>query len=156
MPRSAPHEEIRDPRYYPLELNHHDSFDEAMHRIFGDGDYCLNQRDDILVGGKTREHHDKNLERVLQRARDFGIMLNKDKCEFGVNSIEFYGYKFTQDGLKPTAEKVRAVKECGTPESKTAVRSFLGMIGYLSKFIPRYSTMAAPLRRLTEKDTKFK
>ena len=64
------------------------SFDEAMYRIFGDYVYCLNHRDDILVGGKTREHHNKNLERVLQRARDCGITLNKDKCEFEANSIE--------------------------------------------------------------------
>jgi hypothetical protein len=38
--------------------------------------------------------------------------------------------------LKPTHEKVKAVKEAKAPESKEAVRSFLGMIVYLSKFIP--------------------
>ena len=62
---------------------------------------------------------------------------------------------FTKDGLKPTEDEVRAVKECKRPESKGAVRSFLGMIGYLSKFIPRYSSLTAPLRELTKKDTKF-
>ena len=133
-----------------------DSFDEAMQRIFGDIPYCLNQRDDILIGGRDRKHHDETLEKVLQRAKDFGITFSKDKCQFGVKNIEFYGYKFTEDGLKPTTDKVRAIKECGTPTSKTAVRSFLGMTGYLSKFIPNYSVLTAPLRRLTEKDTRFR
>jgi len=65
----------------------------------------------------------------------------------GVEEIEFYGYKFT---------KVRAVKECEPPKSKEEARSFLGKLGYLSEFIPRYSTLTAPLRELTHSDTKFK
>ena len=121
-----------------------------MFRIFGDIPKCLNQRDDILIGGATLEDHNRTLEAVLQRAKDFGITLNKEKCQFGVSELEFYGYRFTDEGLKPTEEKVKAVKECKPPKSKEEVRSFLGMIGYLSKFIPRYTVLTAPLRRLTE------
>ena len=58
--------------------------------------------------------------------------------------------------MKPTEEKVKAVKESKRPESKTEVRSFLGMIGYLSKFIPKFSSLTAPLRKLTHKDTKYR
>ena len=133
-----------------------DSFDDVMQRIFGDIPYCLNQRDDILIGGKNREEHDKTLEIVLKRAEDYGITFSREKCQFGVKSIEFYGYKFTENGLMPTKEKVKAVKECREPESKSAVRSFLGMIGYLAKFIPSYSTVTAPLQALTHKDVRFK
>lgn len=132
-----------------------DLFDEAMFRIFGDIPNCLNQRDDILIGGVNIADHNKTLETVLQRAKDFGITLNKEKCQFGVAELDFYGYRFTSEGLKPTEEKVRAVKECSPPESKEEVRSFLGMIGYLSKFIPRYAVLTAPLRRLTGQDVLF-
>ena len=51
--------------------------------------------------------------------------------------------------------RIKAIKEASPPESK-AVRSFLGMTGYLSKCIPRYSSLPATLRQLTHKDTKFK
>ena len=54
-----------------------DLFDEAMFRIFGDIPMCLNQRDDILIGGTTLEEHNKTPETVLQRAKDFGITFNK-------------------------------------------------------------------------------
>jgi hypothetical protein len=47
------------------------------------------------------------------------------------------------------------VNEAKAPESKEAVRSFLGMIGYLSKFIPRYASLTEPLRNLTHKDIMF-
>ena len=40
-------------------------FDEAMYRIFGDIPHCLNQRDDILIGGTTLAEHNKTLDAVL-------------------------------------------------------------------------------------------
>ena len=131
-------------------------FDEAIYRIFGDIPRCLNQRDDILLGGTDLEEHNKTLETVLQRTSDFGITFNPEKCQFGVEEIDFYGHRFTKNGLKPNPDKIRAAKEASPPESKKAVRSFLGMTGYLSKFIPRYSSLTAPLRELSHKDTKFK
>ena len=78
-----------------------DLFDEAMFRVFGDIPKCLNQRDDILIWGATLEEHNKTLEKVLQRTRDFGITLNREKCQFGVSELEFYGYKFTSSGHHP-------------------------------------------------------
>ena len=133
-----------------------DLFDEAIYRIFGDIPRCLNQRDDILLGGRNLEERNKTLESVLQQASDFSITFNPDKCLFGVSENEFHGHQFTKDGLNPSPEKIAAVKEANPTESKEAVRSFLGMAGYLSKFIPRYSSLTEPLRQLTYKDAKFK
>ena len=92
---------------------------------------------------------------VLQRAEDYGVTFNLDKCQFGVEELEFYVYRFTKEGLKPVLDKVKAIKDCGCPETKEAVKSFLGMTGYLSKFIPRYALMTAPLIKLTQGNVKF-
>ena len=122
-----------------------DMFDEAMYRIFGDIPRCLNQQDDILIGGRNAEEHDQALETMLQRAADFGITFNLEKCQFGVNEIEFYGHRFTQEGLKPSPAKVRAVQESKVPESKDAVRSFFGYdqlsIKVHSQILISYSTV---------------
>ena len=67
------------------------------------------------------------LKTVLQRAKDHGITFNKEKCQFRKEQIDLFGHVFTKDGLKPSPDKVRAIKECATPENKEAVRSFLGM-----------------------------
>ncbi len=133
-----------------------DMFDETIFRIFGDIPHCLNQRDDILIGGVTVEEHNETLKAVLQRAADFGITFTEEKCQFGIDELEFYGYRFTSEGLKPTEDKIRALKESKPPESKQAVKSFLGMAGYLSKFIPRYASLTAPLREVTHTDIHFK
>ena len=87
---------------------------------------------------------------------DYGITLNKPKCEYGQAQITFYGYRFGKGCLKPTPERVQAFQECTPPESKGKVRSFLGMTGYLSKFILRYSSLTKPLRELTHKEAKFR
>ena len=57
-----------------------DLFDEAIYRIFGGIPRYLNRQDDILLGGRIMEEHNKTLEAVLQRAVDFGITFNPDKC----------------------------------------------------------------------------
>ena len=94
-----------------------DLFDETMYRIFGDIPKCLNQRDDILLGGRNLQEHNKTLEKVLQRATDFGITFNKEKCQFAYTELDFYGYRFTSEGLKPAEDKVRALKE-SRPQSQ--------------------------------------
>ena len=127
-----------------------DVFDEAMFRIFGDIPHCLNQRDVILLGGRDEAEHREVLKTVLQRAKDNGITFNREKCQFGREQVEFFGHALTKDGLKSLPDKVRAIKECATPENKEDVRSFLGMAGYLDSFIKNYAAIAAPLYQLQE------
>lgn len=93
------------------------------------------------------EEHNKTLEAVLQRAVDFGVTFSPDKCQFEVEEIEFYGHKFIKDALKPDPGKIRAVKESSPSKSKEAVRSFLHMTRYLSRFIPKYASLTAPFAK---------
>ena len=57
-----------------------DVFDEAMLRIFKNIHHCLNQRDDILLGGRDQTGQREVLKSVLKRARDDGITFNREKC----------------------------------------------------------------------------
>ena len=70
----------------------------------------MNQ-DDLLLCGKTEEEHNNILDKENQRAKDYCITLNKDKCEFGVENLEFCDYIYTGKGLTPSPEKVNIVKE---------------------------------------------
>ena len=125
-----------------------------MYRIFGNIPRCLNQRDDILLGGKDMAEHDAVLEQVLQQAIDFNVTFNIEKCQFATETIDFFGHRFTEYGLRADPKKVQAIKECSRANSKEAVRSFLGMAGYLDNFIPNYAAIAAPLHMLT-RDINF-
>ena len=54
-------------------------------------DGAMNISDDILVSGKTHEEHDQNLRTVFQRLREKGLTLNKSKCKYSKDRLEFFG-----------------------------------------------------------------
>ena len=51
----------------------------------------------------------------------------------------------------PDPEKIRAVQEMQPPENTKELKSFLGFIQYLAKFMPNMASENAPLRELLEK-----
>ena len=113
---------------------------------------ALNISDDILVFGKTQSAHDQSLEAVFQRLKERGLTLNKHKCEYGKDKLEFYGYVFSGDSIAPDPKKIDDIVNLQTPTSASEVRSLLGMINYCSRFISDYATKTEPLRKLTHKD----
>ena len=115
----------------------------------------LNISDDIIVHGKTRQEHDKNLEALLQRLQEKGLTLNERKCEFGQSKLKFYGYIFSDSGISPDPEKIVAIQNIDRPKNQAEIRSFLGMTNYVSRFIRNYSTISEPLRRLTQEKAAF-
>lgn len=111
--------------------------------------------DDILIHGANTEIHDENLKAVLKRLEDFNVTLNEDKCKFGVPEIEFLGHILTPTGIRPANDKVKAIKLFRSPTTSEEVRSFLGLVNYVGKFIPNLATITAPLRNLTHQNTLF-
>ena len=62
---------------------------------------------------------------------------------------------FNRTGVSPDPKKVQALKELPTPSNVAKLRSFLGMMNYLSRFIKDFSIISEPLRRLTKKDADW-
>ena len=85
-----------------------DVFQHAMETLF-EGLPCSIIVDDILVGGKDQQEHDKNLRQVLNRAREENLKLNPSKRKFGVSNVGLVGHLLTSDGLKPDPDKVTAI-----------------------------------------------
>lgn len=111
--------------------------------------------DDILVWGKTRSEHDHNLKQVLDKARNAGLRFNPEKCKFGLTEVKFYGHIISADGLKADPNKVSAVLDMKTPENRPELKTFLGMITYLTKFAPNLAKVTSSLRELLRKDVEY-
>ena len=89
----------------------------------------------------------------MTKIRESGLKLNKSKCVFGFQSITFLGHKLSSTGISPDHQKVKAISEMPKPTSKTDLQRFLGMLIYLSKFIPNLSDKTKELRELILKET---
>ncbi|XP_062399854.1 uncharacterized protein K02A2.6-like [Sardina pilchardus] len=107
--------------------------------------------DDILIWGATMEQHDARVHAVLERAEKAGVTLNMSKCEFGRQEVKFLGHIISADGVKPDPEKTKAVQDMREPTNISELRSFLGMVNQLGKFIPNLSEKDKPLRELLSK-----
>ncbi|CAC5396188.1 unnamed protein product [Mytilus coruscus] len=89
---------------------------------------CAGQRnisDDTIVYGCTQQEHDERLNKVLDRMRDKGLRLNKDKCKFNMDKMTFMGHLLSAKGISPEKSKVEAVISARNPKTTSEVRSFL-------------------------------
>ena len=106
--------------------------------------------DDILIFGKDRDSHDKNLRNLLHRARSSGLRLNRSKCKFLEPELPYIGHVLTSEGVKADPKKVAAIALMELLTSADGVKRFLGHVTYMTKFIPNLSAEAEPLRRLLQ------
>ena len=111
--------------------------------------------DDILVWGRDVSEHDARLKQVLNRAQEVNLKLNLDKCQIRKAEVSYIGHCLTKEGLKPDPENIRAVQEMQRPQNLKELRTFLGFMQYLDKFMPNMANVSAPLRQLLEKNIEW-
>ena len=114
-----------------------------------------NTADDIIIFGQTRTEHDKALYVCLARLKLKNLTVNRDKCIFLQPEVSFFGMIFSNDGVKPDPRKITAIINAPVPSNATEVRSFLGIANFCVRFIPNFSDVAEPQRRLTHKKAAF-
>ncbi|XP_058445471.1 uncharacterized protein K02A2.6-like [Malaya genurostris] len=130
-----------------------DIFQEIMQSTILSG--CkgvVNYLDDVLVMGKTEEEHDDNLNEVLKRFQNHNVNINMDKCAFRQQSVIFLGFKLSEEGWSIENAKIQAIKNFRKPETQAEVKSFLGLINFIEKFIPQRADRTRYLRELAKAD----
>ena len=73
----------------------------------------------------------------------------------GRTEIKYIGHKISKDGIKPDENKIEAITKMPSPRNVKALKRFLGMIGYLAKFIPNLTDETKILRDLEKKNNIF-
>lgn len=92
-----------------------------------------------MVHAKTQEEHDSILEKAFKIAAENNVKFNSSKCKFSVSEVKYLGHIISAEGLKPDPSKVTAIKNMEIPLNKQDLQRFLGMITYISKFVPHFS-----------------
>ena len=60
------------------------------------------------------------------------MMLNPDKCSFGVSSGKLLGYLVSHRGIEANPKKVKAIDDMQSPSNKKEVQKLAGMMEALS------------------------
>lgn len=133
-------------------------------------DFVIIFMDDVLIFSKTKEEHIEHVEKVFQRMREKELYAHPDKCEFLCDNVWYLGLGISPDGTfisdvtkdairkwevpKP-GQKNKKGNRKANPDGKTAIRTFLGMVSFFRKFIPRLSERAKPISDLLDASRSF-
>ena len=109
----------------------------------------INIADNIIVFGTDQETHDKNLEALMIRAEQYGLVFNASKCNISKDEVSFFGQLYNKDGISADPDRTRAISQMQTPTTIAELRSFIGIASYMSPFINNMSELLTPLRELT-------
>ena len=109
--------------------------------------------DDILIVTKgTKEEHEEKVREVFRKLDSRKLQLKEEKCKIAKNEIDWLGFSISEKGIKPLNEKVQGITEKLKPKNLKELRSYLGAVNQLTKFIPGLAQITEPFRDLLKRE----
>jgi transposase InsO family protein len=123
---------------------------------FGCSHFAFAYIDDLLIASDTWEEHVEHVSKVLEMLKQCRLLIHPGKSVFGTNVVEYLGHNVVgEHGIMMSDAKIQAIKALPQPTDLPQLRSILGFLAYYRHFIPGFSSIAAPMTRLLQKDTPF-
>ena len=129
-------------------------FQKFIEQLVGDIPGVACYLDDIVVTGRSEQEHLNNLQKTMDKLKASGLRLKLGKCQFFKDSITYLGHILDKEGVRPHSGKIEAITAMPEPQNQSELRSFLGMVQYYDRFIPRLATNCAVLNDLLQKNSK--
>ncbi len=129
------------------------SFQRLMEGVLRDIPNVLVYIDDLLVHTDMHEKHLQVLDQVLARLHKNHLKINLEKCVFGNKEVSYLGFNLTPEGIKPGKNKLKAIKDAKPP---TDIKTIIGLCNFFRTHIKDFALIAAPLFKLTPKDSGYK
>ena len=107
--------------------------------------------DDMTVFSDEWKQHLQHLEKFLETIEASGLTLNQAKCHFAQAEVKFCGHIIGSGKRKADPDKISAVQNMKTPETKTQVRQILGFFLWFREYIQDFAFHAKPLTDLMAK-----
>ena len=112
--------------------------------------------DDILFMSKgSEEDHFQLVLDCLKKLDADNLRINLPKCHFAKKEMSWLGYDITQSWTSPLETKTSSILSLQPPNTLKKIRSFLGSVHYINKFIPNLAQLCHLLRPLLRKSTKY-
>ena len=119
---------------------------------FGPKSGLLVYMDDCICCSSTWTGHLQLLENMFKALQAAGLTLKPSKVQFGPREVKYLGHILTADGIRIGEDRIKAIVDLPTPKTIKQLRSVLGMVNFVRKFIPNLAGTLAPLVALTKKE----
>jgi hypothetical protein len=104
--------------------------------------------DGILIYNPTLDCHVHHLKEVFDLIHQHQLFLERSKCSFALQELEYLGHIIGRTGMAMDKSKVQAMTDWPQPKTVRELRGFLGLTGYYRRFIKHYGALALPLTQL--------
>src|SRR6195952_3650215 len=117
-----------------------------MSALFADylGQFLWLYIDDILIYSDTEEDHMKHISMVYDKLKEARFHASSKKAEFFAKNMDVLGHIIDEEGLKASPEKIARIEAWTTPRNKKQLQEFLGVVNYISQFIPHLASITPP------------
>ncbi len=124
-------------------------FQQALDMLLHDLPHTHAFIDDILIVTTGSElDHLSAVSDVLDRLNNANLGLKLSKCTFLTTEADWLGYHIDSEGIAPLPHKTDAIAKLDIPTKPKQLKSFLGAINQLSRFIPNLAQNCDILRDL--------
>jgi transposase InsO family protein len=112
--------------------------------------------DDLTIHSESIKQHLVDIESLLIRLRSCNLVLNSTKCELITDTIDFLGFQIkAKSGVSPLPSKIEMIVAFPKPTDATAVRAFLGLMGFFRRHVLLFAELGAPLTTLLKKNQPY-
>jgi hypothetical protein len=108
--------------------------------------------DDLIAYNSSFDSHVRTLENLFQRLRNANVKIKPSKVRLGFKSIQYLGMVIGEGKLKPTNESIEKVLNAPRPVTKKGIRSFVGTINWLRRFVPHAAKYLKPFNELLSRN----
>jgi hypothetical protein len=95
----------------------------------------LSYVDDIVVVSKKKENYLSDLAETFANIREAKLKFNPEKCVFGITRGKVLGCLVSMKGIEANPDKIRAITQMQTPQSRKDVQKLIGRSTLLNRFI---------------------
>ena len=123
------------------------TFQRLMTRIFRKfiGKFAYVYLDDIFIFSNSIEEHESHLHKIFDVLRAQSLYLSAPKVDLYSNRMDCLGHRIDDQGLHADSDKMKTIRNWPRPRDYNDIQKFLGMVNYLSQFMPDVSAFTSPL-----------
>ncbi|CAF4606086.1 unnamed protein product, partial [Rotaria sp. Silwood2] len=111
--------------------------------------FCHVFLDDIIICSNSFDEHINHLKLAFETLATEKLVLNASKCELAVQRVVVLGHTVSDTSIAPTTDAIQAILDLKEPRTLKETNKFLGGMAYYRKFVPNFSTIAAPLHKIS-------